>query len=65
MQERAEGISEFLTSDGTNLFKEGKKGRRALQEPRGIMYARRTLSKDGEGASQPLKLDLEVSHPMR
>ena len=41
LQERAEGISEFLTSDGANLFKEGEKGRRALQEPRGIMYMRR------------------------
>ncbi len=47
MRERAEGISEFLTSDGAHLFKEGEKGRQALQEPRGVMYMRRTMSKDG------------------
>ncbi|CAL5221907.1 g4176 [Coccomyxa viridis] len=46
MREKAENISEFLTSDGSHLFKEGEKGRRALQEPRGVMYMRRTMSKD-------------------
>ncbi len=51
MREKAENISEFLTSDGSHLFKEGEKGRRALQEPRGVMYMRRTMSKDGGSLS--------------
>ena len=63
MRERAEGISEFLTSDGANLFKEGEKGRRALQEPRGISYMRRTLSKEGEAHCHSQKHGLCIHIP--
>jgi hypothetical protein len=46
-RKKVESLSEFLTSDGANLFKEGEAGVRAVKHPRGVGYMRRTFSREG------------------
>ena len=62
-RKKVEGLSEFLTSDGANLFKEGEAGARAVKHPRGVGYMRRTFSKDG--MAPPAEHEVLLDGPWR